>query len=264
MRDVSREYRSPGLAERTVGVALRSFAQIMGCPVAYLERPRAVTVERLHDPQPVVRTFLREAIGVVSVPNPEAVALALDPAQVQELLALTRQDVAAGATLAVRAARLVVSSDPASVSVVDDQTLGVEPRHTAMLVYDPTSDAVDELRHDVGDPAWRANGAPSLVTRCVGALRGGSLVALASAEAAEGRLSRIRVLVAPGFGGAGIGELVLHALARLVLQDGLVPYVRLAATDLTARAMARTVGFVTFARGLTLQVTVAQPGFAPV
>ena len=132
-----------------------------------------------------------------------------------------------------------------------------------MLVYEPTAEAVDELRQDVGDPAWKANGAPSLVMRCVGALRGGSLVALASAEVAEGRLSRIRVLVAPGFGGAGIGELVLHALARLVLQDGLVPYVRLAATDLTARAMARTVGFVAFARGLTLQVSVAQPGFAP-
>jgi len=264
MRDVSREHRAPGLAERTVGEALRSFAQIMGCPVAYLERPRAVTVERLHDPQPVVRTFLREAIGVVSLPNPQAVSLALDPAQVQELLALTRQDVAAGATLAVRAARLVVSSDPASVSVIDERTLGTAPRSTAMLVYEPTAEAVDELRQDVGDPAWKANGAPSLVMRCVGALRGGSLVALASAEAAEGRLSRIRVLVAPGFGGAGIGELVLHALARLVLQDGLVPYVRLAATDLTARAMARTVGFVAFARGLTLQVTVAQPGFAPV
>jgi len=263
MRGVSREHRSPGLAERTVGEALRSFAQIMGCPVAYLERPRAVTVERIHDPQPVVRTFLREAIGVVSVPSPHAVALALDPAQVQELLALTRQDVAAGATLSVRAARLVVSSDPASVSVIDEQTLSPTPAGMAVLVYQPMAEAIDELRHEVGDAEWRANGTSSLVMRRVGALRGGSLVALASAEPAEGRLSRIRVLVAPGFSGAGIGELVLHALARLVLQDGLVPYVRLAATDLTARAMARTVGFVTFARGLTLQVTVAQPGFAP-
>jgi hypothetical protein len=48
---------------------------------------------------------------------------------------------------------------------------------------------------------------------------------------------------------------VLHALARHVLSQGFIPFVRLTVGDLAARALASTVGFVSFARALTLHVT---------
>jgi hypothetical protein len=53
----------------------------------------------------------------------------------------------------------------------------------------------------------------------------------------------------------GYGQAVVHALVRHVLGQGLLPVVRLAVGDRAARALASTVGFVSFAHALTLHVT---------
>lgn len=262
MSTPSTDRPTPALAERTIAEALRSFAMTLGCPVAYLERPRVAVVQRLADALPLVRTFTREQVGVISLPSEEEVPLMLDPAEVQELIALTRLERAGGATLSVRRARLVVDQEPAAVSLVDDQTVADEPASDAVLVYEPAADALDQLRVECTLQEWQTHVATDQANQRVGALRGGMLVALATAEAAEGRLSRIRVLVSPHFRGEGLGALVMHTLVRQILRQGLLPYVRLAANDLQARALATTVGFVAFARGLTLQVTIAQPQFA--
>ena len=77
----------------------------------------------------------------------------------------------------------------------------------------------------------------------------------ATVEAPEGRLARVRVLVSPRHRRMGYGRAVVHALVRHVLHQGFIPVVRLAVGDLAARALASAVGFVSFARALTLHVT---------
>ena len=124
-----------------------------------------------------------------------------------------------------------------------------------MLVYDPRRDVLDMLRHDVSADEWNQGGGNLDSPHRVGALQGGVLVALATVDAPQGRLARIRVLVSPRHRRMGYGRVVLHALVRHVLSQGFIPVVRLAVGDLAARALASAVGFVSFARALTLHVT---------
>lgn len=135
------------------------------------------------------------------------------------------------------------------LAMVDDQTLTGEPGANAVLVYGPAPSLLDTLRFDVSAEEWRAI-ADSPSERelrhqmRVGALRGGVLVALATASQPLGRLSRLRVLVNPAFRQLGLGHLVLHRAVQQVLREGLLPYATLVSTDLGARALARAVGFV--------------------
>lgn len=227
----------------------------LGCPVGFLERHRVATVERLRDDEPVVRTFVRDAVGLVSVPCEDDVDLGLDPAEVQELISLTRLEVAPGSVIALRSARLTVSEDPAAVELLDERTLTPSPKVAGMLVYDPRRDVLDMLRHDVSPWEWNEAGGNINSPHRVGALQGGVLVALATVDAPQGRLARVRVLVSPRHRRMGYGRVVLHALVRHVLSQGFIPFVRLAVGDLAARTLASTVGFVSFARALTLHVT---------
>ncbi len=259
MSNSSKDLRA-SLADRSVADALRSCAIPMGCPVGFLERHRVATVERMCDDEPVVRTFVRDAVGVVSVPCEEEVDLGLDPAEVEELLSLTRLEAAPGSVIELRSARLTVSDDPAAVELLDESTLAPSPRVTGMLVYDPRRDVLDMLRHDVTSRDWNDGGGNVESPHRVGALQGGVLVALATVDAPRGRLARVRVLVSPKHRRMGYGRVVLHALARHVLNQGFTPFARLAVGDLAARALATTVGFVSFARSLTLHVTHVDAG----
>ena len=243
------------LADRSVAEALRSCAMPLGCPVGYLERHRVATVERLCDDQRVVRTFVRDAVGLVSLPCEEAVDLGLDPADVQELISLTRLEASPGSVIELRTARLTVSEDPAAVELLDECTISPVPNVAGMLVYDPRRDVLDMLRHDVSPWDWNEGGGNIDSPHRVGALQGGVLVALATVDAPQGRLARVRVLESPRHRRMGYGRAVLHALVRHVLSQGFIPVVRLAVGDLAARALAGTVGFVSFARALTLHVT---------
>lgn len=134
------------------------------------------------------------------------------------------------------------------LAMVDDRTLTGEPPANAVLVYGPASGLLDTLRFDVSDAEWRAFAEASddgVRDRLrVGAMRGGVLVALATASRPQGSLSRLRVLVSPAFRQIGLGHLVLHRAVQRVLYDGLLPYATLVSTDLGARALARAVGFV--------------------
>jgi GNAT superfamily N-acetyltransferase len=140
------------------------------------------------------------------------------------------------------------------IALVDGRTLTAEPASKAMLVYTPAPMLLDTLRFDVSNEEWtpfdrsRADAARPVMQ--VGAMRGGVLVALAAADQPQGRLSRLRVLVSPTFRHLGLGHLVLHRAVRALLHDGLLPYVRLATSDLGARSLARTVGFVNITRSL--------------
>jgi GNAT superfamily N-acetyltransferase len=248
--------RPQHLAERTIAEALRSFALPLGCPVGYLERPRALTVERM-DAAPVVHTFARNDVAVVSLPSAD---LELDPADVQELIALTQLEAAPGSVVELRSARLTVGAHPATVAIIDEQTIEPQPFIAAAIVYEPTAEALDQLRFDVSPDEWMSAAELQSTARGegimrVGAMSGGVLVALATVEPGEGRLARIRVLVSPTSRRRGLGRLVLHALVKRVLQQGMLPYARLAANDLRARALARAVGFVSFARALTLEIS---------
>ena len=241
------------LDARSVADALRSYAMSLGCPVGYLERQRVATVERHGDEQRVVRTFVRDGVGLVSVPSGEE-ELGLEPAEVEALLSLTRLEASPGSVIALRTARLTVSDDPSAVELLDESTLSPAPKVAGMLVYDPSRFVLDMLRHDVSPDAWNVGGCGLDSPHRVGALQGGVLVALATVEA-EGRLARVRVLVSPRHRRMGYGQAVVHALVRHVLGQGLLPVVRLAVGDHAARALARTVGFVSFAQALTLHVT---------
>lgn len=253
MSNSSKDFRA-ALAERSVAAALRSCALPLGCPVGFLERHRVATVERQCDDEPVVRTFVRESVGLVSLPCEDAVGLGLDPAEVQELIAITRLEASPGSVIELRSARLTVSEDPAAVALLDECTLAPVPRVAGMLVYDPRRDVLDMLRHDVSPSEWNEGGGNVESPHRVGALQGGVLVALATVDAPQGRLARVRVLVSPQHRRMGYGRAVLHALVRHVLSQGFIPFVRLAVGDLAARTLASTVGFVAFARALTLYV----------
>ena len=248
------------LADRSVAEALRSCAMSLGCPVGYLERHRVATVERLVADQRVVRTFVRHGVGLVSVPCKEEIDLGLAPADVEELISLTRLEASPGSVVALRTARLTVTEAPAAIELLDECTLSPEPRVAGMLVYDPRRDVLDMLRYDVSPDEWSEGGGNLDSPHRVGALQGGVLVALATVEAPEGRLARVRVLVSPRHRRMGYGRAVVHALVRHVLRQGLLPIVRLAVGDLAARALASAVGFASFARALTLHVTSVDAG----
>lgn len=243
------------LADRSVSEALRSYALLLGCPLGFLERHRVATVERFGDDEPVVRTFVRDAVGLVSVPCGDKVDLGLDTTEVQALLSLTRLEATPGAVVELRAARLTVSDDPAAVGLLDERTIAPSPRSPGMLVYDPSRAALDMLRHDVSSVEWKDGGGDIEAPHRVGVMQGGVLVALATVEAPCGHLARLRVLVAPRQRGQGHGRVVLHTLARHVLNQGFTPVSLLADDDRGANALARTVGFVSFARSLTLHLT---------
>lgn len=141
-------------------------------------------------------------------------------------------------------------ADRSVLVLADERTLQPEPPAAAMLVFDPADEALSSLRHDVGAGDWEHQAGGAAVCR-IGALRGGELIALASMDPPEGHLARIRVLVAPTFRQRGLGHLVLHRLATRMLYDGLLPYARMTAHDLSARALATRTGFVTLARQLS-------------
>jgi GNAT superfamily N-acetyltransferase len=161
----------------------------------------------------------------------------------------------AGAHLDSRLVQIAPAPDmPADRSVLvvaDERTLQPEPPASAMLVYEPGGAALSTLRFDVGAADWERQVGAAAQHR-IGAIRGGVLIAVASMDPPEGRLARIRVLVSPTFRQRGFGHLVLHRLATRVLHGGLFPYARLAAHDLTARALAARTGFVTLARQMSV------------
>ena len=255
-----------GLAERTIAEALRSLAMPLGCPVAYLEQQRAALVQRLCAEEasspPVVRTFVRHDVGLVSLPCADQMPLTLDPADVQELIAFTRLEAEPGTKLTLGSARLTVKAEPAGVRIADAGTISEARACSAMLVYEPGRASLDELRSDVSHAEWDDHACEDSATHRVGAMHGGMLVALASVERPHGQLARIRVLVSPTFRQSGLGRLVMRTLAQRVLAQGLFPYVRLTTTDLAARALSSTVGFVGFARTLTWQVSPTMVAFA--
>lgn len=139
------------------------------------------------------------------------------------------------------------------IAMVDERTITGEPSANAVLVYGPAPLLVDTLRVDVTPEEWQAfasieqtpaNG-PSWH---IGALRGGVLVAMATAARPQGKLSRLRVVVSPAFRQLGLGHLVLHRAVQHVLREGLLPYATFVSTDLGARALAKAVGFVNITR----------------
>lgn len=151
------------------------------------------------------------------------------------------------------------SGDHQLIAMVDEHTLTAEPAARAVLVYEPGRMLLDMMRFDVSAEEWAQcalpatapeNDAPCTAMR-VGAMSGGVLVALATADCPEGKLSRIRVLVTPNFRQRGLGHLVLHRAVQALLQEGLLPYARLTTMDLGARALARAAGFVNVTRSLT-------------
>lgn len=139
------------------------------------------------------------------------------------------------------------------LAMLDEQTLQREPGANAVLVYGPAPMLLETLRFDVSPEEWQAFAATDANESAdhrlqVGAMRGGVLVALASAARPQGQLSRLRVLVSPPFRQIGLGHLVLHRAVQHVLREGLLPYATLMSTDLGARALARAVGFVNVTR----------------
>ena len=147
------------------------------------------------------------------------------------------------------------SDDGQLIVMADERTLTATPLARAMLVHEPAAMLLDMMRFDVSHEEWAqyATGGD----RHVGAMRGGVLVALATADCAEGCLSRVRVLVTPTFRQKGFGHLVLHRVVQQLLRDGLLPYARMAAMDLGARALARAAGFVNVTRNLTMPLQFA-------
>lgn len=246
--------RDVSLAVSSVTVALRAAAETLGCPVEHLDEPRVTTVTRPEPDDRSIRTFVRGDTSVVSLPSADDWELDVEPQEIDALIGFTRREVPAGSIIEMSGARLLVGDDPASMAVVDDLTL-VQPRRVpAALVVDPKPAVLDMLRNVVLPHEWAAGGGNADGVRRIGALAGGTLVALASVESAQGRMARLHVIVAPEYRRRGFGRTVLFELVRMVLRDGSLPYARLALGDFAARALARTVGFVALARALTMHV----------
>lgn len=243
------------LAPRSVADALRSAAMPLGCPVGYLERPRVARLTRQACADPVVRTFAREQVGVVSSPDVAGWPSALDDEAVQELLALTRNETRPGSVVDLPGLRLEVSDHPAALAVADHGTLGPEiPPPVAAIVHQPSAFVRGMLKYDVSADDWRRGGGDDPAVLRVGALSAGVLVAMASAEPAVGHLTRVRVVVAPSFRRRGYARALVRTLAMQALSEGLLPACRVDAHDAAAQALASRVGFVPFARALTLRV----------
>jgi len=248
------------LATRSISDALRSWALLLQCPVGYLEHQRVESLER-HDPDGrVLLTFVRGAVGLVSLPSGDARDYDLEAGELQELISLTRAEPPAGSIMHMRETTLVVEDEPAALAVVDEGTLAPECRAVAALVYDPVPSVLDMLKHEVTPADWDRGGGAHESPHRVGVLSGGVLVALASVGRPLGRLARIRVVVAPGYRRRGLGQVVLRALARHVLDQGLLPYCRLAMNDLASKALASAVGFVAFARSLSIRTVAIGSG----
>lgn len=245
---------TPVLLERTVADALRSYAGVLGCPVGYLETSRVRRHIRRTSSDDLIHTFSRDGIEIVSLPGDTEIAPAIAHEDVDELLAITRAERVPGAMVDLRGTQALIASDPAAIALVDQSTLQQRPAVPASLVYEPSAMVIDMLRGAVSPSDWREGGGETSGTKRVGALSGGVLVALATVEAPHGRLARVRVVVAPTHRRRGYGATVLQTLARRVIGDGFLPCCRLAVDDLSARTLARAVGFVTFARALSLRV----------
>jgi GNAT superfamily N-acetyltransferase len=255
MAELARESKDVTLLDRSVADALRSWAAPLGCPVAFLESPRTRSLTRVEPDDRCIRTFVRGDVALVSLPSPDASESErdLEPMDVDDLLAMTQDDAPLGAIVDLRATRLRVTDEPPSVELLDEQTFIRRRGAIAMVVINPQIAVLDMLRNAVSPEHWRAGGGDLPATRRVGALAGGVLVALASVDQAEGRLARVRIIVAPGFRHLGFGRTALVELLTMVLRDGALPYCRVAVGDLAASALARAVGFSAFARTLTMQ-----------
>ncbi len=256
MTQQSTDSGSATLGKRTIADALRSLASWLHCPVSKLEHPHCVAVARQDSAERTVHVFERAGAGVVSLPSPDDRDFDLEHDEVATLIDLARGTMESGEQIALRNARLLVTDEPASLALLDHDTLITPTSRLAVsLVYDPRPSAMDMLRHELSPEDWEAGGGLHESPHRVGVLVGGTLVALASVSVGEGHLARTRVVVAPGFRRRGFGRLVLHKLANHVLSEGLLPYCRLAAANIGARALASAVGFVHFAHTVSLVAT---------
>jgi GNAT superfamily N-acetyltransferase len=127
--------------------------------------------------------------------------------------------------------------------IADEQTAAAPPRPVAALVYSPSVMLLEQLRHDVSPEEW-ARHVDLDAALSVGAVVGGVLTALASAEVPNDRLARVHVLVAPCCRGRGYGQLVLTTLVHRVLELGLLPYATVDERDDAVQQLAATAGFV--------------------
>lgn len=255
MSDLPTDKTTRTLAARSVSDVLRSCAAPLGVPVGYLESSRVRSVSRTADDDNVVRTFTRGPVALVSLPNAARCEFELDDASLRELIALTEGDASAGRVV-LQGVQLEIDGDPAPVFAADALTLDdPRPHARAMLVYDPSPVAMSMLRHDVSADEWSRGGGDMPAMHRVGALAGGVLVALASIEEPRDHIARARVVVSPGQRRRGLGRLALATLASNVVKRGLIPYAHIAHDADAERALARSVGFVPFARTLTLRVS---------
>ncbi len=229
----------------------------MGCPVSYLETARVSRTDRTDPSDDALYTFARGDVRVVSVPATDGLADALDDAAIAELLELTGSAVGAGMTLNVSGATFQVEDEP-TLSFADRHTLRRPAMPNLMIVQDPKGQVLDDLRGQLQPSEWIQGGgavdATANGTKRIGAFAGGTLVALATVEAPMGRMARIRVVVSPTFRRRGLARLVLYELCQRVINAGLLPYARIASSDLAANALAAMMGFVVLARALTLRV----------
>ncbi len=245
------------LAKRSVADALRSWAISLGCPVSYLEQARVVSVLRdFAEDEREVRIFARGESAVVSMPSADARDFDLGNNEIAELVELARGNAEPGTFLIMRGRTLVVGDEPVAISLLDHDTFKTATNLArAVIVYDPRPDLLDSLRNEVSAVEWEKGGGLLRSPHRVGALAGSVLVALATVSTADGHVGRIRVVVAPKFRRRGFGRLVLQALAKNVLAEGLLPSARIGPNDSAARALAGATGFVLFARALTLRIT---------
>lgn len=259
-------YHTGPLDARSIGDALRSIAVPFGCPVGFLQTPRATVVTRTGDRNRVVHTFLRESVAMVSVPGESEGEVVLDETGRRELLELTYIDGVHGSIVEINGQQFEVAFDPPLMLVADNATLSTQVKPASVaLAYDPPRTVCDMLQNDVSAHDWSTGGGTLPAAHRVGALAGGALVGMASMAEPEGRLAQIRVVVARSHRRRGVGRVVLHTLAQNALGRGLLPYCRLDDDDLAACSLIADVGFVRFARSLTFRlrtVPLATPAFA--
>jgi predicted GNAT family acetyltransferase len=89
----------------------------------------------------------------------------------------------------------------------------------------------------------------------VGVFEKGGLVALASYELWGGRIAHISIVSHPLWRGRGYAATAVSALAKIVLERGLVPQYRTLEANKPSMAVARRLGFVQYATSFAVRLS---------
>ena len=150
---------------------------------------------------------------------------------------------------------------PAVVSYVDstpNHRLAADGDVRVLLPSEPAHrSAVEQLCAACTPTEWAHGGSALADTPAFGVFHEAALVAMASYEVWGERLGHIGILTHPNFRGRGFGRAAVARLTAYLGDQRLVPQYRTLATNVAARRVAASLGFVPYARSMAVRLRTA-------